>query len=171
MGRQIGFFTLREDDDILLGISDQNGMRAIPKVITTGAEVEPAAPLSFGRPDGRSVFYLLPAAAPLEAVVYEQTVDPSQAVLIPSKSAVVEFITSGKEGGSLHNGRIYFDTHRSNTWLNEVRRDFGRLGRVIKGWPSTDRFQFHIGPAAMEAVRSGGLHLRHMKHELHPAER
>src|SRR5262249_53566897 len=109
--------------------------------------------------------------APPEAAVYEQTVNPSESVLMPNKSAVMEFVTCRSEGGVIEDGRIYFDTPRSSPWFDEVRREFERLSRFIKRWQSTDRFRFHVGPAAVEAVRAGRLRLRHVGYDLYLAER
>jgi hypothetical protein len=169
MGRQTGFFTLPEDDRILLESCEQRGIRAIPALIRTGALIGPMAPLAFKRPEGSGMFYLLPAGAPLEAAVYEPTDDPSHSVVMPHKSALLQFVTCRREGDAIADGRIYFDTRRPNRWYENVRRDFESLSRKIKSWPSTDRFRFHVGPTAAEAVRAGQLKLKNAGYELHLA--
>jgi hypothetical protein len=170
MGRQIGFFTLKVDDDALLDIAGQHGMRALPAEIPSGSPVEPTSASHVPRPDGRWVFYLLPAAAPLDAVTFEEMSDRSRSMLMPDKSPVIQYVTCNRDGNCISNGRIYFDTQRSNPWFDHARRDFERLSRQIKRWPLTDRFRFHVGPAAARTVSAGQLHLRHAVHELYIAE-
>jgi hypothetical protein len=167
MGRQTGFFTLPEDDRILLGICQQRGMRAVPAIIPTDTPIEPIPPLAFKQYPGIEMFFLIPAKAPLEAAVYERTEDPSKSVLMPHKSAVLQFVACRREGGAIADGRIYFDTRRPNRWFEDVRRDFESLSRKIKTWPSTGKFRFYVGPGAAESVRAGKLRLTNAGDELH----
>lgn len=169
MGRQTGFFTLPEDDRILLEICEQRGMRAIPALIRTNGPIEPMPPLAFKQQQGIGMFYLIPANTPLEAAVYEATNEPSQSVVMPHKSALLQFVTCRREGSVITDGRIYFDTRRPNRWFEDVRRDFDSLSRKIKSWPATDRSRFYIGPGAAEAVRAGKLKLTNAGYELHLA--
>jgi len=168
MGRQTGFFTLEEDERVLLRICEQHGMRAIPAEIPTGSAIEPEEPLTFERPPGALMFCLLPATVPISAAVFERMADPSRSVLMPHKSAALQFVPCRSEGRGLDDGRIYFDTPRVSPWFDNVRRDFERLSRFIKRWAPTDQFRFHVGPAAAAAVRAGQLHLKHARYELRP---
>jgi hypothetical protein len=167
MGQQTGFFTLEEDNRSLLAVP---GMHAIPAELPTGSPVEPVAPLDFQRPEGLAVFYLLPAGVPPDAAVYEPMAAPGRSVLIPRKSAVIQFVTCRREGDAIDDGRIYFDTPRSNVWFGDVRRAYERLSRLIKRWPRTDRFRFFVGPTAAQGAQAHKLRLLHMGYELHPVD-
>jgi hypothetical protein len=166
MGRQTGFFTLEEDDQALLELSQKHGMRALPAEVDAGAEIVPAAPLAFDRPTAPMPFYLLPAEVPVDAVTYEPRTAVPRSMLMSRLSPAVQVLPCRREGDAIHDGRVYFDTDVTNPWSSAVRREFERLSRFMKRWPQTDRFHFRVGPAAAAAVRARRMRLVHVGYEL-----
>jgi len=166
MGRQVGFFALEDDIRELLRLCERNGLREVPAEIRTGAFPQPALPSSFTGGHLPALFYLLPPDVTMEAVVYLPAEDPRVSILQPDESVALQVVTCRKDDGAIHDGRVYFNTHRSHPLFGSVKREFERLSRYIGKWPCTSRFRFHVGPAAEAAAGEGRLQLVHVGYGL-----
>ncbi|MET0625890.1 MAG: hypothetical protein ABW250_23350 [Pyrinomonadaceae bacterium] len=167
MGKQIVFYAVEEDHDLLLGHAQEAGLLALPELLPAGARPEPLHVREFNPEPGQSFFYLLPSeVAPVEVWYREVPGRPSVSKLDDSVSPVIEFAPSPRRDDAVHDGRLYLGMEKGEHLFDVVSKKFDRLARPIRGWARTTQFNFHVGPRTAELARAGDIRLMHHQIEL-----
>ncbi len=167
MGKQIVFYAVEEDHDLLLRHAQEVGLLALPELLPAGARPEPKPVAEFKPEAGQSFFYLLPSeVAPVEVWYREVPSRPSLSKLDDSVSPVIELAPSPWRDGGVYDGRLYLAMEKGEHIFNVASKKFDRLARPIREWARTTQFKLHVGPRTAELARAGDIRLMHHQIEL-----
>jgi len=170
MGKQIGFYAAEKDYMALLELMESVGLLAIPEVVNFDPEevdITIVKPTKFCIPEDQYYFYLLPDTFSVVEAFYQKL--PSHTCLwklMDKASPVIQFEPSACKDNQLNNGRFYLNTDPEDPRYPVVHRKYKSLVSYLDTWIKTTLFGFYVGLSTAQLVREGGIHLKHLHHEL-----
>lgn len=164
MGTQIRFYAVDDDHASLLQLAHDKGLSALPHIVPTDSydltgHAEAVSPLQFRHAENEGHFYLIPQEIPLVEAFYKQMNGrPSEAMMMPYVSPVIEFTPCSREGDKVYHGRIYIDAPTDDPWSPVIYKAYESLARHIKQWTDVG-YSTYVGTRTLQLVRIGKIRL------------
>ncbi len=164
MGRQVRFYAIDDDYASLLHFVHDKGLLALPHIVSSDlydltGHAEAVSPLHFQHAENEDKFYLIPQEIPVVEAFYRQmTGRPSESVMMPYVSPVIELVPCCREGDKVYQGRIYIDAPTDDPWSSVVYEAYERLASHIKKWTDIG-YSTCVGPHTLQCARNGTIRL------------